>query len=159
LTVAVVSKSLNERALRGELELLDHRRHRDEALMNGKIGTLRMLDEPLVGVGIAPENELESLPLQAEADGAIQRVDRRPGSDRDPVLLVDDLVHGRVVELRGFDVVTTLVGDALTAVEIPGHHLLEVIHCVLGASFGRIPARPPDTQRLLASGQRTPDEQ
>jgi hypothetical protein len=61
----------HERALRGELELLDHRWHRDEALVNGKISTFRILDEPLVGVGIAPENEIESLPLQAEADRAI----------------------------------------------------------------------------------------
>ena len=88
-----------ERGPGREPVLLHHQRGAHEALVDGEVGALGVLDVPLVGDRVAAEDELEAVPLEAVADRAVDAVDRRPGSNRDPVLLVDDLVHLGVVEL------------------------------------------------------------
>ncbi|NIS51159.1 MAG: hypothetical protein GWN94_08625, partial [Phycisphaerae bacterium] len=57
------------------------------------------LDEPLVGVGIGAEDELQAVPFQPVAHGSVDGVDCRERTDHDAVLVVDDLVHTLVVEL------------------------------------------------------------
>ena len=48
--------------------------------MNGEIRVLRVLDEPLIGIGVAPEDDLQAVPLERVTDGAVNGVNGGPRS-------------------------------------------------------------------------------
>ena len=112
-----------ESALWRELELLDHVGHGNEAFVDRNVGALRILRVPLVRIGIPTKHELETVPLDDEAHRSIEGVDGRNGTNRDAVLLIDDCVHFRVVELGDIEMISPWIGEALAAVEVPGERL------------------------------------
>ena len=88
-----------QRGLGREAHLVDQIGHRDKALVDDEIGVQGVLREPGIGIGVAREDELEAVPLEAVAHRAVDHVDGGPRADDDAVLLVDDLVLALVVEL------------------------------------------------------------
>ena len=86
-------------------------------------------------------------------------MDGGEGTDRDPVVLVDDLVHALVVELVDLGVVAPEVDKPGTAREIPGVHLLHLLDGVLGAEFRNRAAGTPDSQGQYPPHERAADEQ
>ena len=54
---------------------------RQEALVDGDVGALRVLEPPLIGIGVAAVGERQAVPFEDEAHRAIERVDCRDASE------------------------------------------------------------------------------
>jgi hypothetical protein len=119
------------------------------------IRTLGVLDVPFVGDRVAPVDELESVPLENEADRAIEAVDRRNAADDHAVLVVDHLVYAIEGELVELELSPSKVDYAGAGGDIPDVHLLHQVERVFGAVFGRAAARTPDAERRESVHDRT----
>mgnify|MGYP001816871589 CR=1 FL=1 len=111
-----------------------------------------MLDEPLVGGGIAAKDQLHAGVLDNEADRAIAGMDGRDGTHLDTVFVVDDLVDRLVIEFVRGDLARygcDLVGAGLI---VPVVGLEEMLNGILGTHVLSLAARPPDLQRHRATG-------
>ncbi len=135
----------------GEAPFLDCEIRREEALEDRQIDALGMLYPPLVRKRVADKGQTESIPLEDEAGGLLE-VDGRNRSDRDSVLLKDDVVDLRPVVLVHLEREGPRVDRPRQRPGHPGPGLLHVVHGRLRAPLrGRAAsARSPDTQRYRA---------
>ena len=67
-------------------------RNGDEALVDYEVRAFCVFNKPLVWVGIAGEDEIQSVPLELVADRTIDRVDSGKGDYLDAVLIIDHLL-------------------------------------------------------------------
>ena len=105
--------------------------------MRSHVSILGVLDIPLVGVSVAAKHVLKAVPFEAETHRAIETVNRRPGTDRYAVFLVDNLVFLLVVELVDDDL-RALVGQrAGPGGEVPSIALLHGVDERLGPKLRR----------------------
>ncbi len=85
-------------------------------------------------------------------------MDRRPGPNRDAVLLVDDL-RLLVIEFMDFGSESPNVRLPEPPRDVPGEHLLHVPDRGSGPELRRRAARSPHSQRRVPPGNATADEE
>ena len=115
--------------------------------MNHDIGILGVSGEPGVGVGVAAEDDLVTIPRERVANPAVAGMYCRPRANGDAVFLVNDLVLTLVVELVGNDFARNRIDLDRTSHVIPVVGLQEVLDEICGAHVLPRTARPPDFQR------------
>ena len=128
----------------------------EKGLVDHEVRALCVLEEPRVGEGVTPDDDLYPRVLEDEAHRAVARVDRRDGADRDPVLLVHDLVDALVVELLDLDGPRNRRDLDGAGLEVPLGEFEEVLHRVPGSHLGTGPAWPPDLERLTPARRPAP---